>query len=381
MSWTPQRLDQLGYLSRGRSRHRPRDAAHLYGGAYPFIQTGDVKHAGLYINEYKQTLSNEGLQQSKLWPAGTLCITIAANIADTAILGLDACFPDSVIGFISDEKKADTRFVKYLFDATIKRHVKQFSQGAAQDNLSQEKLLSLEFLVPSVSEQKRIANILSTYDNLIENNQRRIQLLEQAARLLYKEWFVHLRFPGHEHVKITAGVPEGWEKKQVKDVLEKVSRPTKIQKADYLEAGLIPCVDQSREFIGGYTDDEEATVDIGKPVIVFGDHTRILKFVSFPFACGADGTQLIVSNDEMMSQEFLFFALAAIDLTNYFYARHFKFLKDQYILRSTNMLLTQFTDVVRPIMIQINTLRAYNERLSKARDLLLPRLMNGEIAA
>ena len=145
MSWTLQRLDQLGYLSRGRSRHRPRDAAHLYGGAYPFIQTGDVKHAGLYIKDYRQTYSEAGLQQSRLWSAGALCITIAANIADTAILGIDACFPDSVIGFIPDEKKADARFVKYLFDATIKQRVRQFTQGAAQDNLSQEKLLSIQF--------------------------------------------------------------------------------------------------------------------------------------------------------------------------------------------------------------------------------------------
>ena len=68
MSWTPQRLDQLGYLSRGRSRHRPRDAAHLYDGPYPFIQTGDVKHAGLYITDYQQTYSEAGLEQSRLWP-------------------------------------------------------------------------------------------------------------------------------------------------------------------------------------------------------------------------------------------------------------------------------------------------------------------------
>ena len=167
--WMPQRLNQLGQLSRGRSRHRPRDAAHLYDGPYPFVQTGDVKHAGLRITEYQQTYSEAGLDQSKLWPTGTLCITIAANIADTAILGFDACFPDSVIGFIPDDTKADARFVKYLFDATIKQQVKQFTQGAAQDNLSQEKLLSMEFPVPDVIEQRRIASILSAYDDLIEN--------------------------------------------------------------------------------------------------------------------------------------------------------------------------------------------------------------------
>ena len=90
-------LDQLGTVSRGRSRHRPRDAAFLYGGPYPFVQTGDVKHAGLYLRDYDQTYSEAGLAQSKLWPAGTLCITIAANIAETSILGIEACFPDSII--------------------------------------------------------------------------------------------------------------------------------------------------------------------------------------------------------------------------------------------------------------------------------------------
>jgi type I restriction enzyme S subunit len=247
MSWTPQRLDQLGYLSRGRSRHRPRDAAHLYEGPYPFIQTGDVKHAGLYITSYEQTYSEAGLEQSRLWPAGTLCITIAANIADTAILGIDACFPDSVIGFIPDEKKADARFVKYLFDATIQRHVQQFTQGAAQDNLSQEKLLSIEFAVPGVTEQARIADILSAYDELIENNRRRMALLQEAARQLYREWFVRLRFPGHEHTRITNGVPEGWERVPTPEAIEinprtRLSDETEhwsVEMADLLTDGMV----------------------------------------------------------------------------------------------------------------------------------------------
>ena len=379
MSWESKSLDQLGYVSRGRSRHRPRDAAHLYGGPYPFIQTGDVKHAGLYVKEYSHTYSEEGLAQSKLWESGTLCITIAANIADTAILGIDACFPDSIIGFIPDKDKADARFVKYIFDAHLQREYKKFTQGAAQDNLSQGKLLSLKFYVPDIYEQRIIASILSAYDDLIENNRRRIQLLEESARLLYREWFVCLRFPGHEHVKIINGVPEGWEKKQVKHVLGNVKRPRKIKKSEFLPDGPIPCVDQSRDFIGGYTKEQEAVIDEGKPIIVFGDHTRILKFVDFPFACGADGTQLIVSNDEALSQEYLYFSLHAVDLSNYFYARHFKFLKDQYIPIPTKTLIATFTATADPIMKQVKTLRELTHKLAQARDLLLPRLMNGEI--
>ncbi len=158
------------------------------------------------------------MAQSKLWPVGTLCITIAANIAETAILDIEACFPDSVIGFVADQEKADTRFVKYLFDAVLRVRLQSFTQGAAQDNLSQAKLLSIKFPVPELAVQEKIADILSPYDDLIENNQRRIALLEAAARLLYHEWFVHFRFPGQERVKITDGLPDGWERVPVKSV-------------------------------------------------------------------------------------------------------------------------------------------------------------------
>ena len=203
-------LDKLGIVARGRSRHRPRDADFLYGGPYPLVQTGDVKRAGLYLRDYGQTYTEAGLAQSKLWPVGTLCITIAANIAETSILDIEACFPDSVIGFVADQEQADTRYVKYLFDAALKVQFQSFTQGAAQDNLSQAKLLSIKFPVPELTTQRKIADTLSAYDDLIENNRRRIACLGEAARLLYREWFVHFRFPGHEQVRIVDGLPEGW---------------------------------------------------------------------------------------------------------------------------------------------------------------------------
>ena len=211
MNWSAFALDELGFVSRGRSMHRPRDAAHLFGGAYPFIQTADVKRAGLYLSEYQNTYSDAGLAQSKIWPTGTLCITIAANIAETSILGIDACFPDSIIGFIPDVKKADVRFIKYLFDAALRKRYKAFTQGVAQDNLSQRKLLSLRLLVPEISVQTRIADLLSAYDHLIENNRRRIGLLRRTAQEIHREWFVRLRFPGHETTEIVDGIPDGWE--------------------------------------------------------------------------------------------------------------------------------------------------------------------------
>lgn len=219
MSWEYKTLDQLGEVSRGRSKHRPRNDPSLFGGKYPFIQTADVKAANFYITEYDTTYNEKGLAQSRLWNPGTLCITIAANIADTGILAMDACFPDSVMGFLPYEGIADVRFVKYCFDI-LQQNCKKISQGAAQDNLSWEKLSTILFPAPPIEVQTKIADILSTYDNLIENNKKQIKLLEEAAQRLYKEWFVDLHFPGHETTPIVDGVPVGWRRERLVDLVD-----------------------------------------------------------------------------------------------------------------------------------------------------------------
>ncbi len=220
--WKLVKLDQLGFVGRGKSRHRPRNAAVLYDGPYPFFQTGDIKAANFHLTEYSQTYSEAGLAQSKLWKPGTLCITIAANIAETAILGVDGCFPDSVVGFIADPGKSDVRFIKYYID-TIKLQMQGVSKGTTQDNLSLDKLLTFDFRVPALPLQRRIADILSAYDELIENSQRRIRILETMARALYREWFVHFRFPGHEtHPRVPSrlgNIPQGWEVRPLESLM------------------------------------------------------------------------------------------------------------------------------------------------------------------
>ena len=214
VNWKVRKLDQLGFVGRGRSQHRPRNEPSLYGGEYPFFQTGDIKAANLYLSEHSQTYNEKGLAQSKLWEPGTLCITIAANIADTAILAIPGCFPDSVIGFIADPSEADVRFIKYYIDL-IKLDMQQVSHGTTQDNLSLDKLLRFDFVAPDVEEQQKIAAVLSAYDDLIENNLRRIKILEEMAQNLYREWFVKFRFPGHQRARFIDSplgrIPEGWE--------------------------------------------------------------------------------------------------------------------------------------------------------------------------
>ena len=180
-NWQKYRTIELGQMQRGKSKHRPRDDEKLYGGAYPFIQTGDIKKANLYIKEYERTYSNYGLSQSKLWSKGTLCITIAANIAETAILGLNACFPDSVIGWISNEKITNNIFIKYYFDF-YKTQLKRLSVGGAQENLNLDKLENVYFHIPTLPEQNDIINLLTKIDELIETQIKIIELKQSLIK-------------------------------------------------------------------------------------------------------------------------------------------------------------------------------------------------------
>jgi type I restriction enzyme S subunit len=235
--------------------------------------------------------------------------------------------------------------------------------------------------LPDIKIQNKIANVLSAYDDLIENNQKQIKLLEEAAQRLYKEWFVDLRFPGYENTPIIDGVPQGWKKELVGNVIEKSYRSKQVMTADYLAEGKIPIIDQSRDFIAGYTDDEETLVSLDKPIIVFGDHTRILKYIQFPFAKGADGTQLIVSKCENMPQSLLYLSLLNIDLSNYHYARHFKYLKAEEIIIPNIEIATKLDYLVSHIFKKVQILRDQIIGAQQARDRLLPKLMSGELEA
>jgi len=157
--WIWQYLPALGELARGKSRHRPRNAGFLYGGPYPFIQTGDVRAAQGRLRTYEQTYSEAGLAQSKLWPRDTVCITIAANIAETAILDIDACFPDSVVGFKADQHTCSPEFIEY-FIRTAKADLAAFAPATAQKNINLETLEGVLVPTPSLAEQRECVRLL-----------------------------------------------------------------------------------------------------------------------------------------------------------------------------------------------------------------------------
>ena len=302
--------------------------------------------------------------------AGKCCI-----VMDVSSLTV---FESHLIRVRLDKTKANPLFYYYYFKSPFSP-VSTIVSQCAQAGIRGSDLQELDVSFPPLPVQDRIASILTKYDELIENNQKQIKLLEEAAQRIYKEWFVDLRFPGHENTEILDGIPAGWRIEEVGKLIGKVPRTTQIMTANYHKSGKIPIIDQSKTFIAGYTDDETALVDLGEPVIVFGDHTRILKYIQFPFAKGADGTQLIVSANKNMPQSLLYCGLVNIDLSNYHYARHFKYLKAESLLVPIIDLAKQFDEYAGDLFKRIQVLRDEISSATEARDRLLPKLMSGEI--
>lgn len=193
--WKQKTLAEIATtFGRGKSRHRPRNEPSLYGGKYPFIQTGDIRNSEHFITEYSQTYSEAGLAQSKLWPKGTICITIAANIAETGILGFDACFPDSVIGVVPDPKEAEVGFVEYLLQS-FKARIQALGKGSAQANINMATFDHERFPFPPVAEQRRI---VEKFDALSEETQRLESLYQRKLTALdeLKKSLLHQAFSG-----------------------------------------------------------------------------------------------------------------------------------------------------------------------------------------
>lgn len=181
------KLFELGELGRGVSKHRPRNAPELLGGKYPLIQTGDVANSRLYITKYENTYSDLGFKQSKLWNKGTLCITIAANIAKTSILEFDACFPDSVVGFIANDK-TNNIFIHYWF-SFFQKILESQAPESAQKNINLKVLNELMVIVPNKILQNKFADFVKQVEKTKTEVQKKLEQAEILKKALMQKYF------------------------------------------------------------------------------------------------------------------------------------------------------------------------------------------------
>jgi type I restriction enzyme S subunit len=192
-NWNIEKFGNVAEIKRGKSKHRPRDAKELFGGPYPFIQTGEVRSAnGGTIKKYSQTYSEIGLAQSKLWPKGTLCLTIAANIAETAFLGFDSCFPDSVVGIKTDENALSIKFINFYIQK-LKQEIDSQASATAQKNINVEFLENIPIPIPQIKEQRAIVSEiesrLSVCDKIEESIEQSLKQAESLRQSILKKAF------------------------------------------------------------------------------------------------------------------------------------------------------------------------------------------------
>ena len=288
--------------------------------------------------------------------------------------------------------RINPRFASYAFLRPYHKEwmLRQCGNKATMASLNQDVIRRIVLPFPQPEEQREIADILSTYDDLIENNRRRIALLEEAARLVYREWFVHFRFPGHEHVRIVDGIPEGWQRRTLVELAEVVMGQSPKSQF-YNEAGDgLPfhqgVTNYGFRFVSHRTYSTAVTklAEAGDILVSVRAPVGRINITRDKIVLGR-GLAAVRSRTE--HQSFLLYALKnrfyAEDIigTGAIYAATNKTeLESQTLIEPPKIVLAKFEEQARDIDQNIANLTTQNQKLTQARDLLLPRLMNGEIA-
>ena len=383
--WKEYILTDMGTLQRGKSKHRPRYAFHLYGGPYPFIQTGQIREASKYITKYEQTYSEDGLAQSKLWKKGTLCITIAANIAEIAILGMDACFPDSVLGFIPNKKKCDLDFAFYTLKY-FQKELQQMGDGSVQDNINLGTFTQIKFPFPPLPEQTAIASILSSLDDKIDLLHRQNKTLEQLAETLFRQWFVE-------------EAEESWETKTISEIIEvrdgTHDSPKQAETGRYLITSK-HLKSTGIDFSTAYKISESDFADINKRSKVDKDDILfsmigtlgLIHYVDKEPDFAIKNMGLFKSSQKPSFARFLYLLLISPDGKRFVYENADGSTQEYITLSSLrnfefkypgDIRIEEFNIEIKPIFQKIESNQTQIRTLTQTRDTLLPKLMSGEV--
>lgn len=387
-SWQDKQLAELGTFQRGKSRHRPRNDPKLFkNGKYPLVQTGEVKAANLYIRTHNARYSDFGLLQSAIWPENTLCITIAANIAETALLGYPMCFPDSIVGFNADPNESSELFMHYVF-TYIRKSIQDSASGSIQDNINIDYLTGMKFKIPEKSYQDKIVAILSGLDKKIELNNQINAELEAMAKTLYDYWFVQFDFPDADGkpYKSSGGkmvynkvlkreIPEGWELFSVSDLVDiKTGKEDANFAVEYGDYHFFTCGETNLR-CNSYAFE-------GKAILLAGNGSFSVKKYKGKFNA-YQRTYVLIPEDSLFG--ILYFTVK--DRVNSFVAGSrgsiVKFItkgdiESIYISLPKNKIL-EFAKVLNTLLDKSSSLYEENIRLEELRDWLLPMLMNGQV--
>ena len=287
----------------------------------------------------------------------------------------------------------DYNFLYYaLTQDSFFEYVMKGSKGTKMPRGDKSQIMN--FVIPDleIDEQIKIGKLLKSIDQKIQINNQINQELEAMAKTLYDYWFVQFDFPDQNgksykssegkmvyNPELKREIPEGWGVESVGNLLDKVTKAEKIENNSIEFIGEIPVIDQSQKYIAGFTNNENAILQPQDGHVIFGDHTRVVKYINFDYARGADGTQVLISNNENISNVLLYHMIEDFDLSNYGYARHFKFLKEKTVIVPDKEVSSKFETQANVIYEKIKNNIFENQELTQLRDWLLPMLMNGQV--
>ena len=305
----------------------------------------------------------------------------------------ELAFAGFLIKFSLDESKVNPKYLKYFtISKPYKQWVDNLSNGSTRGNINAKTFADCPIILPPRAQQDYLVRVLSSLEEKIQTNNQINQELETMAKTLYDYWFVQFDFPDQNgkpykssggkmvyHPELKREIPEGWGVESVGNLLDKVTKAEKIENNSIEFIGKIPVIDQSQKYIAGFTNNENGLIQPQKGHVIFGDHTRVVKYINFDYARGADGTQVLISNNENISNVLLYHMIEDFDLSNYGYARHFKFLKEKIVIVPDKKVSSKFEIQANVIYEKIKNNIFENQELTQLRDWLLPMLMNGQV--
>ena len=379
--WDVVKIGDLGEIYTGRTPST--EIPEYFGDKYPFITPGDM-HNKKNVHETSRYLSDKGAELLKRirLPKGAVCVSCIGWQMGNAVMTGSTAFTNQQINSIVTNDRVIPDFLYYTF---VPRKIELLSVGSASGVrtpiMNKSTFANLTVSIPSNLTQQKISSILSTYDNLIENNTRRIKILDEMAQAIYREWFVDFRFPGHEGVQMVESelglVPEGWEVNEVKNLVKRLTAGQVYTQLEITDEGQVPVIDQSRDEILGYhNNDPDHNASPVSPIIIFGDHTCKMQLLIEPFSVGPNVIPFISANNIPIL--YLFFLVRNLVETKE-YKRHWIELTTKVIVVAPSKQAQLFSEIVKPYFEYLRLLKLKNTNLRRTRDLLLPKLISGEL--
>jgi type I restriction enzyme S subunit len=292
--WSIKTLENLATVERGKFSARPRNDPKYYGGEIPFVQTGDIASAKTYLSSFSQTLNEDGLKVSRIFPKNSILITIAANIGDTAITLFDVACPDSLVG-IQPKQDVDCFWLNSFLE-TRKDDLDGKATQNAQKNINLQVLKPLEILTPPYEEQRKIAKILSTWDKAITTTEKLIETSKQQKKALMQQLLTgKKRLVNPETGKVFEG---DWKKVELGKLLDyKQPTPYLVKSTEYSNEYPTPVLTAGKTFILGYSNEDFGIFREELPAIIFDDFTTASKFVDFPFKAKSSAMKILIAKD------------------------------------------------------------------------------------